>query len=109
MVAPTVATEVLPLLQTPAPPDAVASLNGMVKPVHTLPGPVIVPANGDTSTVTIVVVVADPQNALVSVYIMVVVPTLIPVTMPEVEPTLPLLGILLLHVPVPPDAVASLN
>ena len=109
VVAPTVPIAVLLLLHTPDPPDAVASLNGIVKVVHTLPGPVIAPANGDTFTVTTVVVVADPQNALVSVYVIVVVPTLIPVTIPEVEPILPLVGILLLHVPVPPDAVASLN
>ena len=52
VVAPTVPIAVLPLLHAPVPPDAVASLNGIVKPVHTVPGPVIVPATAIEFTVT---------------------------------------------------------
>ena len=39
------------LLHVPVPPDAVASVNVMVKPVHTEVGPLIAPAAGDTLTV----------------------------------------------------------
>ena len=62
-----VPTPVLLLLHTPAPPTAVASLNVIVAPVHTEPGPVIEPAAGVVFTVTIVVAVTVPQNALETV------------------------------------------
>ena len=63
----TVPTGGLLLLHVPAPPDAVASVNVMVKPVHTVVGPLITPPIGDTLTVIFVVVVAVPQETLVSV------------------------------------------
>ena len=100
---------VLPLLHVPVPPNAVASLNVMVRPVHTEEGPVIAPATGETFTVIFVVVVAEPQNVVVSVNEIVVVPTANPYTTPVVEPTVPTPVLLLLHVPVPPDAVKSFN
>ena len=105
----TVPTPVLLLLQVPVPPDAVVLLNVMHDPVHTDAAPVIVPAMGDTFTVIFVVVVAVPHEALVSVYVIVVVPTPMPPTMPVADPIVPTPGLLLLHVPVPPDADGSLN
>ena len=63
----TVPTAVLLLLQVPVPPDAVALLNVIHNPVHTDVAPDIVPAIGITFTVIFVVVVADPQKALVTV------------------------------------------
>ena len=107
VVAPTVPTAVLLLLHVPVPPVAVASDNVMVKPVHTDDGPVMAPANGDTLTVKLTVVVAEPQKTVVSVNDMIVVPALTPYTTPVAEPTVPTAVLLLLHVPVPPDAVRS--
>jgi len=106
---PTVPTGVLLLLQVPVPPDAVASLRLIVNPTHTLVVPVIVPATGDTFTNTFAVVVADPQYKLVSVYSITVVPGLTPYTTPVVDPTVPTGVLLLLHVPVPPDADGLVN
>ena len=63
----TVPTAVLLLLHVPVPPDAVELLNVMHDPVHTDVAPFIVPATGITFTVIFVVVVADPQKALVTV------------------------------------------
>lgn len=57
-VAPTVATELLPLLHEPPP---VASASVIVDPTHTLPGPVIVPAPEIVPIVTTLVVEAVPQ------------------------------------------------
>ena len=65
--APTVPTGGLLLLHVPAPPDAVASVNVIVKPVHTVVGPLITPPVGDTLTVIFAVVIAVPQETLVSV------------------------------------------
>ena len=107
--APTVPTGGLLLLHVPAPPDAVASVNVIVRPVHTVAGPLIVPPIGDTLTVTFVVVVAIPQNALVSVKVIVVIPGLIPPTIPVAVPIVPIPGLLLLQVPAPPEAVLLLN
>ena len=75
---PIVPMAVLLLLHVPVPPDAVASASVMVDPVHTDDGPVIVPATGDALTVMFVVFVTDPQLTLVSVYVIIVVPTLAP-------------------------------
>ena len=66
-VVPTVPAAVLLLLHTPVPPDAVASLNGIQDPAQTDVAPVIVPAFGDTFTVTFIVVTNDPHDVLVSV------------------------------------------
>ena len=62
----------------PVPPDAVASASGIVKPTQTAEGPVIVPATGDTFTVTLAVVVTDPQKSVLSVNVIVVKPGLTP-------------------------------
>ena len=71
-------TAVLLLLHVPVPPEAVASLNGIVKPTQTAEGPVIAPATGDIFTVTLAVVVADPQKTVLSVNVIVVKPGLTP-------------------------------
>ena len=97
------------LLHVPVPPDAVASLSVIVNPVHTDEGPLIVPATGVALTVILVVVVAEPQKAVVSVNDIVVVPALTPYTTPVVEPTVPTAVLLLLQVPVPPAADKSDN
>ena len=75
---PTVPAAVLLLLQVPVPPDAEASLSVMLEPVHIEVTPFIVPALGDVFTVTFVVAVSDPQLAVVSVKVIVVVPPLTP-------------------------------
>ena len=64
---PTVPTPGLLLLQEPVPPNAAASLNVIVDPLHTELAPLMVPAPGATSTLIFTVVTAVPQNALVSV------------------------------------------
>ena len=109
VVDPTVPIATLLLLHVPVPPEAVGSANDTLRPVHTDPGPVMAPAKGDTFTVTTKVVNADPHEALVSVKVIIVVPPLTPYTIPVVAPTVPTPGLLLVHAPVPPDAVASLN
>ena len=109
VVEPTVPTAVLLLLHVPVPPDAVASARGIVNPVHTDEGPVIVPATGDAITVIFVVVVAEPQETVVSVKVIIVVPALTPYKIPVTGSMVPTAVLLLLHVPVPPDAEASLN
>jgi hypothetical protein len=69
---------VLLLLQAPVPPPADGFVNVNVAPTHTGPAPIIAPAFGDTFTVTVAVVNADPHDALVSVYVIIVVPPLTP-------------------------------
>ena len=54
-------TAVLLLLHAPVPPEAVGSVNVIVKPGHTDVGPVIVPAIGVVFTVIINVAVTVPQ------------------------------------------------
>ena len=81
----------------------------MFAPTHTDVGPVIVPATGETLTVILVVVVAEPQNVVVSVNVIIVIPGLTPYTTPVAAPMVPTAVLLLLHVPEPPAAVASLN
>ena len=107
VVAPTVPTVTSLLLQVPVPPDAVVLLRVMHDPVQTDAAPVIVPAMGDTFTVIFVVVVAVPQKTLVSVKVIVVVPTAMPPTIPVADPIVPTPGLLLLQAPAPPDAVRS--
>ena len=91
------------------PPDADGFVNVMVSPWHTGPAFTIAPALGDTLTVTVIVVNADPHDALISVKVIVVVPPLTPVTTPVIASTDPIVVLLLLHTPDPPDAVASLK
>ena len=55
------ATEVLLLVQVP---PAAASVRVMVDPVHTDPGPVIVPADGNGLTVINVVAIPVPQAVI---------------------------------------------
>ena len=66
-VNPTVPIAGLLLLHVPVPPDDVPSLNGRVEPTHTGPAPLIAPATGEVFTVTFMVVINDPHEALVSV------------------------------------------
>ena len=89
------------------PPDAVASASVIVKPEQTEEGPVIAPALGDAFTVMLVVVVAEPQLTVVSVNVTIVVPALTPYNIPVTGSIVPTAVLLLLHVPVPPEAVAS--
>ena len=51
----------LPALQVP---PGVPSVRVIVEPIHTLSGPVMVPANGKGFTVTVVVVLMLPQLPL---------------------------------------------
>ena len=62
--APTVATDVVLLLQVP---PAILLLSMMVAPAHTVEAPLIVPALGTGSTVTVADAVADPQVGVVTV------------------------------------------
>jgi hypothetical protein len=95
---PTVPTAVLLLLHTP--PEE-ASLNVIVAPAQRENVPIITAGIG--YTVTIIDTVPHPS---VSVYAIVVVPAPMPVTTPDVEPTVPTLPLLLLHVP---PVIASVN
>ena len=65
----------LPLLLLQVPPAGL-EFNAVVSPTHTLVVPVIVV--GLALTVTIMVVNADPHDALVSVNVIIVVPPLTP-------------------------------
>ena len=85
------------------------SVSVIVDPVHTVPGPLIVPATGVVLTVIFVVVVAVPHKALPSVNVIIVEPALIPPTIPVVEPIVPIPVEPLLHVPPVPVAVTSVN
>ena len=78
VVEPMVPAAVLLLLQVPVPPDEVTSVSDVVSPAHTAVIPVIVPAAGEIFTVTVAVVVAVPQDAVLSVKVIVVVPGLTP-------------------------------
>ena len=109
VVDPTVPIVVLLLLHVPVPPVAVGLVSAIVNPWQTGPAPIIAPALGDAFTVTIVVVNNEPHDALVSVKVIIVVPPLTPYTTPVVAPTVPTVVLLLVHAPVPPDAVASLK
>ena len=62
--APTVATDVVLLLQVP---PAILLLKLMVAPAHTVEAPLIVPALGTGSTVMVADAVADPQVGVVTV------------------------------------------
>ena len=97
------------LLHVPVPPDAVRLARVVVAPTHTELAPVISPATGVTFTVMVIVVNADPHNALVSVYVTIVVPPLTPVTTPVMALTEPTVVLLLVQAPDPPDAVALLK
>jgi hypothetical protein len=90
----TVAREASLLLQVPPVPVVVKLI---VVPVHTVLGPLIVPALGMGNTVIGLVLRAVPQ-ALVTVYLMVSRPALTPVTIPVV-PTVAAAVFTLLHTP----------
>lgn len=77
---PTVATAVLPLLQTP--PET-PSLSVVVEETQTVCVPEMEPGSTDALTVTIAVAAAVPQ-LLVTTYDMVVVPSDTPATSPDV-------------------------
>ena len=87
---PTVAIALLLLLHEP---PGVISINVIVLPIHTLPGPVI--GAGTVFTVTVAVL----THAAGVVYVIVVLPGKMPVTIPEDEPTEATNGLLLLHMP----------
>jgi hypothetical protein len=89
-VPPTVACEVLLLLQLP--PGA--SVSVMVDPWQTEVGPLM--ADGDEFTVTLAIAVVQP---VLNPYVILAVPALIPVTTPEADPTTATLEFELVHVP----------
>jgi hypothetical protein len=78
-------------------PPAAASVSDVVDPAHTVAVPVIVPAFGNGSTVTVAVAAAVPQP-LVTVYDIVVVPPERPLTTPNVL-TVPTAMFVELHTP----------
>ena len=80
-VLPTLATEVLLLAQVP---PVVVSVSVMAEPTHTVAGPLMIPAVGAGSTVTLCTEVSVPQpNTAVKVIL--VVPAVTPVTTPVEE------------------------
>src|ERR1019366_4639131 len=91
-VAPIYATEIS--LLTHVPPVAV-SARVIEEPIHTAPGPVIVPAEGSGVMVTTWLAIAVPQMPETE-YIMVSVPPETPVTIPPVTVAV---ALLLLHTP----------
>jgi len=93
-VEPTVASEVLALLQVP---PVVASPRVMVAPTHTVVGPVTVPAVGSGLTVMVRVATTVP-HVLVTEYDITAVPASNPVTTPLLL-TEAMVGTALLHVP----------
>ena len=101
-VEPTVAIPVDTLLQTP---PAVASVSVAVVPGHITGNPIIVPAAGSGLTVTTTVAAAVPQ-LLLTVYEIVAVPAVTPVTTPEVPIVATPVGILL-HAPPPAASVSA--
>jgi hypothetical protein len=95
---PATVAEALLLLHVP---PATASVRVIVEPMHTLEGPVILPAF-DGLTVTVRVALQPPVNA----YIIVDVPVATPETIPEPLPTVATDVLLLVQLP---PAMASLN
>lgn len=90
-----VATAVLLLLHTP--PPVALETEVVPAPMHMPVGPVIVPADGKGITVISAVSLTEPQT-LLTVYDIIAVPPLFPLTTPDafIEATE---GLLLLHVP----------
>ncbi len=101
-VVPTVATDVLPLVQ--APPEVVLD-KVVTPPTQTLNVPDIEPTDGSALTVTTFVTNAAHPKLFVTVYVTLAVPAATPETMP-VEPTVATAILLLVHVP-PPVVLAS--
>jgi hypothetical protein len=97
----TVAAAVLVLIHVP--PDPVV-VNDIELPAHTPLGPLIVPGTGSGFTV-IGYVADDTPHELVTVYDMVDVPKLIPVTIPVGDTV----ALLLLAIHVPPVAPLAFN
>jgi len=87
---PIVATPVLLLLHTP---PLVELVNVVVKPTHTLVVPPI--AAGFGLTVKLVTAI----QPVLSVYVIVTTPSVMPVTVPDVEPMVATAVLLLLHTP----------
>ena len=93
-VEPTVANIVLLLLQVPLP----ASLNVVVAPGQTFSAPEIVFGDGFTVTIAVLLLLLHPVG---KVYTIVVVPANKPVTIPDEDPMDAVVGMLLVHVPLP--------
>ena len=79
-------------------PPAAGSVNVIEAPTQTLEGPLITPAFGDGFIVTVLVAMAVPQT-LVTVYLIVSIPAVTPVTTPAVTKAFALLAL-----QVPPGA-----
>ena len=80
-------------------PPVLASVSMVVKPTHTFIMPVIATGNGFTDMTDVI------KQPVGNLYVIVDVPTILPVTIPVAEPISALL-LLLLHVP---NVVASLR
>jgi hypothetical protein len=78
-------------------PPAAASVRVILEPVHTVVGPLIVPATGAGLMVTGVLVDAVAQP-VVTVYVILVMPAVTPVTTPDAS-TLAMAALPLLHTP----------
>src|SRR6185312_16400144 len=88
-----------PLLLLHVPPVLPVEVKLMLAPVHTDEGPLMVPASSSGLTVMVVTAVADPQVAVDTVYVIVVVPAATPVTRPVDAFTVAAAGLLLIQVP----------
>jgi len=84
-----VAIEVVPLLQVP---PLVESLNAVVNPVHTTAVPVIA-----GTAVTVIVVIR--MHPVLSIYVMMAVPVLMPAAIPVDEPMVAIPLLLLVQIP----------
>jgi hypothetical protein len=93
---PIVATPGVPLIQVPPPP----SVNVTEDPTHTLPGPEI--DDGNIFTVSIAVLIQPVGR----VYVIVVLPAIPVVTVPDDDPIVATLVLLLVQVP---PVIASVN
>ncbi len=96
----TVAAAVLLLLQLP---PAAASVSRVEEPLHIAEAPEIVPALGSALTLKVAVVLAVPQ-LLVTVYNILVLPAVMPATLP---PVLTVATAILLLLQVPPEVASA--
>jgi hypothetical protein len=92
----TVPIAAIVLLHTP--PAVPLAVNVVVAPAQTVAVPLMVPGVANGFTVAILVAVTAPQP-FVTVYDIVVVPAVMPLTTPVAEPTVPIAAFVLLHTP----------
>ena len=80
-------------------PPGAASVSVIVEPRQTFTGPFIVPGLGSPDPIVMILVAVSEPQELVTIYLMVSVPGVTPVTTPEV--LIVALPFVLLHTPVP--------